>query len=177
MDVHVYTVEAKKREETPYPASEYWTYNYDEAKGYAQQQNLIVIDNTYEWADSEPLDDFTKPDAPAPFPSRIPAVQERDGGEFWLVWPDSADRGPYPSQAAAVADAERVRLCDECWEAGTGLRAECQDVCSLPLDHAGVCAPHPDGGKTTCDRCGRADRLTEADLSDVLEWTFTETPA
>ncbi len=30
-------------------------------------------------------------------------------------------------------------LCDECYEARTGFVAVCQDFCSLPLDHDGLC--------------------------------------
>ena len=59
LEVTVYTVEARNRADTPYPASEFYTQDYDEAQGYAQRERLIVIANTYEWADSEPLDDYT----------------------------------------------------------------------------------------------------------------------
>jgi hypothetical protein len=62
LDVTVYTVEARKREETPYPATDFWTYDYEEAKAYAAREHLIVIANEYEWADSEPLDDYTEDD-------------------------------------------------------------------------------------------------------------------
>ena len=59
LEVTVYTVEARKRGETPYPASDFWTYDYEEAKEYAQCERLIVIANEYKWADSEPLEDYT----------------------------------------------------------------------------------------------------------------------
>lgn len=67
LDVHVYTVEARKAgpgpgvytEPAPYPACEFWTFDYEEAQGYAQEEGLIVIDNSYEWSDSEMLDDYS----------------------------------------------------------------------------------------------------------------------
>ena len=62
MDVHVYTLEARVRAATPYPESDYWTYDYTEAKERAAAARLMVIDNTYTFEDSEPLDDFTEPD-------------------------------------------------------------------------------------------------------------------
>ena len=60
LDVTVYTVEARKRGETPYPACDFYTYDYQEAKAYAAQYRLRVIANEYEWADSELLDDYTE---------------------------------------------------------------------------------------------------------------------
>ena len=59
MDVHVYTLEARDRAATPYPESDYWTYDYAEAKERAQAARLMVIDNTYTFEDSESVDDFT----------------------------------------------------------------------------------------------------------------------
>lgn len=68
---------------------------------------------------------------------------------------------------AAAADAAEILLCDRCWEAGTGLLAECQDVCDLDLDHAGECAPYPMPGPEACQRCGNRDRLTRITASDL----------
>jgi hypothetical protein len=59
LEVTVYTLEAKRREDTPYPESDFYTYDYEEAKQRAAAARLIVIANEYEWADSEPLDDYT----------------------------------------------------------------------------------------------------------------------
>jgi hypothetical protein len=61
MDVTVYTLEARKRDETPYPESDFWTYDFEEAKTRAEAARLMVIENTFEWADSEPVSgaDFT----------------------------------------------------------------------------------------------------------------------
>ena len=42
------------------------TQDYDAAKEYAQRYRLLVIGNTYEWSDSEPLDDYTGGDVPPP---------------------------------------------------------------------------------------------------------------
>jgi hypothetical protein len=58
------------------------------------------------------------------------------------------------------------KLCDDCYEAVTGLFAECQDYCSLPLDHAGTCDPRRETDEP-CDRCGRTgSRLTEHEPQD-----------
>jgi len=59
LEVTVYTVEARKREDTAYPHTEFYTEDYEEAKGYAAEHRLMVIANSYEWADSEPLEDYT----------------------------------------------------------------------------------------------------------------------
>lgn len=62
----------------------------------------------------------------------------------------------------AVPPAAVLLLCDECWEAGTGLRAECADFCSLGLNHYGLCDEHPRAGTpTACQNCGRTGRLHE----------------
>lgn len=62
LEVIVYTVEARERAETPYPASDFHTQDYDEARKYAQDNRLLLIENTYEWADSQPVDDFAPMD-------------------------------------------------------------------------------------------------------------------
>lgn len=59
MDIHVYTLEGKNRSEIPPEADGFATEDYEEAKGRARECGLMVIDNTYEWADSEMIDDFT----------------------------------------------------------------------------------------------------------------------
>ena len=60
MDLHVYTLSAKNQKETPYPESEFWSEDYEEAKSRAMEAHLMVIDNTYTWEDSEMIDDFTE---------------------------------------------------------------------------------------------------------------------
>ena len=59
-DIHVYTLEARNRDETPAADAEFETENYEEARDRAEAAGLRVIDNTYEWADSEMIDDFTE---------------------------------------------------------------------------------------------------------------------
>lgn len=58
--VTVYTVEAKNRAETPYPHEEFQTLDYQEALAYAQEHKLMVIENIFEFDDSQMLDDFTE---------------------------------------------------------------------------------------------------------------------
>lgn len=55
LEVTVYTLEAAKRDETPYPECDFHTQDYQEALAYAQRSQLMVIENTYEWADSGPV--------------------------------------------------------------------------------------------------------------------------
>lgn len=59
LEVHVYTVTTQSGEPALYPACDFYTFDYEEAKGYAQEERLVVIDNTYEWSDSEVLDDYS----------------------------------------------------------------------------------------------------------------------
>lgn len=64
-DIHVYTLEARNREETPAEHAEFETEDYQEARDRAYGAGLLVIDNTYTWSDSEMVDDFTpEPDEP-----------------------------------------------------------------------------------------------------------------
>ena len=61
------------------------------------------------------------------------------------------------------------KLCDDCYEQVTGLRAECLDLCSLSLSHAGLCDPHTETDEA-CDRCGETGhRLTEHEPQDAVE--------
>lgn len=34
---------------------------------------------------------------------------------------------------------DTILICDDCFEERTGFIAGCEDYCSLPLDHNGVC--------------------------------------
>jgi hypothetical protein len=71
LKLDVYTLEAREgAAATPYPESEFWTMDYQEAQAEAQDKKLRVIGNTYEWADSELLDDYTEdpePDEDEPY--------------------------------------------------------------------------------------------------------------
>ena len=58
LEVIVYTVEARERAETPYPASDFYTQDYDEARKFAADNRLLLIENTYEWSDSQLLEDY-----------------------------------------------------------------------------------------------------------------------
>jgi hypothetical protein len=61
------------------------------------------------------------------------------------------------------------KLCDDCYEQVTGLRAECLDLCSLSLDHAGLCHPRTETDQP-CDRCGETGhRLTEHEPQDAVQ--------
>ena len=67
------------------------------------------------------------------------------------------------------ATAGPIRLCDGCYEAVTGLRAECLDLCSLSLSHAGLCDPRAETDQP-CERCGETGhRLTEYEPQDAVE--------
>ena len=69
-------------------------------------------------------------------------------GERWVA-------GLYP---AAPGAAEQLLLCDGCFQAATGLLAECQDGCTRDLDHDGLCLrDSPD----ECQWCGEPGRLHE----------------
>ena len=95
-------------------------------------------------------------------PGRRITFMERDQGQWWAVSAAGLDmQGPCPSRE----DAERQQewdLCDPCFEAVTGLLAECQDNCSLHLDHTGLCGPYRQPGPEDCQRCGAVGRLTHA---------------
>jgi hypothetical protein len=63
MDITVYTFEAEG--DTPF--GEYRTQDYEEAKAYARQYGLVIVANTFEWVESERLDDYRDEDAPPPW--------------------------------------------------------------------------------------------------------------
>lgn len=59
-------------------------------------------------------------------------------------------------------------LCDSCYQAATGLLAECEDGCFQDLDHTGLCLQP---GADECQWCGCPDRLhivSRADVADQL---------
>jgi hypothetical protein len=75
-------------------------------------------------------------------------------GERWVA-------GLY---AAAPGAAEQLLLCDGCFQAATGLLAECQDGCMRDLDHDGLClSDSPD----ECPWCGAPGRLHEVPRAEV----------
>jgi hypothetical protein len=75
-------------------------------------------------------------------------------GERWVA-------GLYP---AAPGAAEQLLLCDGCFQAATGLLAECQDDCMRDLDHDGLCLrDSPD----ECQWCGEPGRLHEVLRAEV----------
>jgi hypothetical protein len=97
-DLTVYTFEVPEGSSRTmdYPAAELWTLDYQEAQAYAQEKGYQLIENQYEWQDSNLLEDCT--------PVRdcqycgLP-VKERDGG----IWEDP-DYEPRTEEA---------RYCDE----------------------------------------------------------------
>jgi hypothetical protein len=70
--------------------------------------------------------------------------------------------------AAFPSISKTALLCDECFEAGTGFLAECQDLCRLPLDHDGLCgeSPQPES-PAQCHNCGGHGRLHQAGLETI----------
>ena len=74
-------------------------------------------------------------------------------GERWVA-------GLYPAPGAA----EQLLLCDGCFQAATGLLAECQDDCMRDPGHDGLCLrDSPDD----CQWCGEPGRLHEAPRAEV----------
>jgi hypothetical protein len=72
---------------------------------------------------------------------------------------------PVPAENSPGAEST-VLLCDGCFQAATGLLAECRDGCRQDLDHTGLCLqPGPD----ECQCCGRTDRLHEVSRADTAE--------
>jgi len=54
-EIFVYTFEMSEGQD----AGSWSTQDYQEAQDYARKHGLRVISNTYEWQDSELLDDYT----------------------------------------------------------------------------------------------------------------------
>jgi hypothetical protein len=78
----------------------------------------------------------------------------RDGGGRWVA-------GLYP---AAPGAAEQLLLCDGCFQAATGLLAECQAGCMRDPGHDGLCLrASPD----ECQWCGATGRLREVPRAEV----------
>jgi len=76
-------------------------------------------------------------------------------GERWVA-------GLYP---AAPCAAEQLLLCDGCFQAATGLLAECQDGCRHgDLDHDGLCLRD---SPSECQWCGAQGRLREVPRAGV----------
>jgi len=76
-------------------------------------------------------------------------------GERWVA-------GLYP---AAPGAAEQLLLCDGCFQAATGLLAECQDGCPHgDLDHDGLCLRD---SPEECQWCGAQGRLHAVPRADV----------
>lgn len=71
-----------------------------------------------------------------------------------------------PGSLEAVASSPQViLLCDGCYQAATGLIAECEDGCPRDLDHAGLCLRD---GPDDCQWCRQTDRLREVPRSRIL---------
>ena len=76
-------------------------------------------------------------------------------GERWVA-------GLYPADPGA---AEQLLLCDGCFQATTGLLAECQDGCRHgDLDHDGLCLRD---SSSECQWCGAQGRLREVPRAGV----------
>jgi hypothetical protein len=66
---------------------------------------------------------------------------------------------------AVAVSPQAILLCDGCYQAATGLIAECEDGCPRDLDHAGLCLRD---GPDDCQWCGQADRLREVPRSGIV---------
>lgn len=58
-DQSVFTFELPNKGTMPYPDAELWTRNYVEARSFAEKRGYLLIENTYEWADSELVQDYS----------------------------------------------------------------------------------------------------------------------
>jgi len=67
----------------------------------------------------------------------------------------------YPGPRGAT---ESIRLCDGCFQAATGLLAECEDGCPQDPGHAGLCLR---ASPAECQWCGTPGRLHEASHADI----------
>jgi len=75
---------------------------------------------------------------------------QQPGEPFLTLTPVPAENGPGAEST--------VLLCDGCFQAATGMLAECQDGCSQDLDHT-----------DECQCCGRTDRLHEVSRADTAD--------
>lgn len=57
--IEVYTVETRKRSATPYPHSEFYTFDQHTAEDYAREHGLLAIRNTFVFEDSEMTADYS----------------------------------------------------------------------------------------------------------------------
>ena len=65
---------------------------------------------------------------------------------------------------AIAGDPQALRLCDGCYQAATGLIAECEDGCEQDPGHTGLCLRD---GPDDCQWCGKQDRLREVPRSGI----------
>lgn len=66
---------------------------------------------------------------------------------------------------AAPGAAYQLLLCDGCFQAATGVLAQCQDDCMRALDHDGLCLRDSPG---ECQLCGAPGRLHEELLVNIV---------
>jgi hypothetical protein len=52
------TIEVYSFEDADGTEQGYTTQDYSEAKRYAQEYRLLIIANTFEWSEAEPVDDY-----------------------------------------------------------------------------------------------------------------------
>jgi hypothetical protein len=77
---------------------------------------------------------------------------------------------PWPSSGCGLTleaiggDPQALRLCDGCYQAATGLLAECEDGCDQDPGHTGLCLRD---GPDDCQWCGKRDRLREVAPSSI----------
>lgn len=69
------------------------------------------------------------------------------------------------SLAAIAGSPQALQLCDGCYQAATGLLAECEDGCFQDLDHTGLCLRD---GPDDCQWCGNQDRLRDVPRPGIV---------
>ena len=88
-------------------------------------------------------------------PGTSPEAAEVTRVLFWME----------PGALEAIASSpQAILLCDGCYQAATGLIAECEDGCPRNLDHSGLCLRD---GPEDCQWCGQTDRLREVPQSSI----------
>ncbi len=111
--------------------------------------------------------------APRDAPDRAPCPHDACPHLAWYHHERIRSIGQAPCStcavcAAAVEPPSPVLLCDDCFADLTGQEPECEDGCSLDLDHMGVCAPRA-ADTDACTECGSVDRLHVVDAAQLLQ--------
>jgi len=98
MDVIVYTFEARDRVNGHNPLPDYSTQDYEEAKRLAQENRLLLIENTYVFEDSQLLEDYAPKDWALVYDGDTAQIADR----FATKEAAEADLAEHPSPGLAV---------------------------------------------------------------------------